>query len=354
MTSRERIKLVLDHKEPDRVPIQDAPWPSTIARWHREGLPEEIPLEEYFGFEFVNIGADLSARFPTQILEKNETYILATTSDGGKRKNFRDYSTTPEVVESPIKTKEDWFKLKERFKPDFKRIDWASFFNNYHQKRAEGKFICFGGATGYDRFQSLMNTERLLCLMVEDPETARDMFDTVANLLVETCKMLLKEGYEFDAAFLYNDMGYRNSSLFSPKTYKELIFPGDKYMFDFFHKNGMKTLLHSCGNVKPLLPHLIEAGLDCIQPLEVKAGMDLIELKKLYGDKLAFMGGIDVRKMVGASKDSTAIEEEIKTKFAVAKKGGGYIYHSDHSIPKDISFQDYLKVMELVAKYGKY
>ena len=354
MTSRERVKAVLEHREPDRVPIQDAPWGSTVSRWHREGLPEEIPVEEYFGFEFVQLGADLSARYPVQTLEKNENYILTTTPDGGKQRNFRDYSTTPEVVDTLVKTKEDWFKFKSRLQSDYKRIDWATIYNQYHRAKADGKFICFSAGVGYDRCQVFMNSERLLVLMAEDPETARDMFETVGKLAVDVCRLLLKEGYEFDGAFLYNDMGYKNSSLFSPKMYRELIFPTDKYIFEFFHHNGMKTLLHSCGNVKPLLPSLIEAGLDCIQPLEVKAGMDLVELKKIYGDQLAFMGGIDVRKMVDAAANPTAIEEEIKTKFEAAKKGGGYIYHSDHSIPKNISFTDYRKVMDLVKKYGKY
>ncbi|MFH2068609.1 MAG: uroporphyrinogen decarboxylase family protein [Candidatus Omnitrophota bacterium] len=354
MTSRERIKAVLEHREADRVPVQDSPWGATVSRWHREGLPEEIPVEEYFGYELIQLGADLSARFPIQILEKNENYILTTTPDGGKAKNFRDYSTTPEVVDTQVKTKEDWFNFKPRLQSDYKRIDWATTHNRYHQMRAGGKFICFSAAVGYDRCQGFMNSERLLILMAEDPNTARDMFETVGKLAVDTCRMLLKEGYEFDGAFFYNDMGYKNSSLFSPKMYRELIFPIDKYILGFCHENGMKTLLHSCGNVKPLVPFLIEAGLDCLEPLEVKAGMDLIELKKIYGNQLAFMGGIDVRKMVGAAADPTAIEEEIKTKFESAKKGGGYIYHSDHSVPKNVSFQDYQKVMELVGKYGNY
>ncbi|MCS7180258.1 MAG: hypothetical protein NZ891_02775, partial [bacterium] len=96
----------------------------------------------------------------------------------------------------------------------------------------------------------------------------------------------------------------------------------------------------------------IEVGLDCLQPLEVKAGMDLIELKEKYGDKIAFMGGIDTRLM--SDPDPSKIEEEIKKKFEVAKKNGGYIYHSDHSIPNTVSFQQYCYVIELVKKYGIY
>ncbi len=354
MTSRERIKMVLEHREPDFVPIHDSPWTATIARWHKEGLPEEIPVEEYFGYEMVILGPDLSARFPYTVLEKNKDYILASTPDGGKIKNFRDYSTTPEIVDTYVKTKDDWLSIKKRLQPDFKRIDWVTLANRYHQAKAEGKFICFGAGIGYDRCQGLMSSERLLLLMADDPKMARDMFETVGHLAVEVCKLMLKEGYQFDGAFLYNDMGYRSSSLFSPKMYQDLLFETDRYIFDFFHKNGMKVFLHSCGNVKPLIPLLIGAGLDCLQPLEVKAGMDLVALKKEFGRDLSFMGGIDVRKMVDATTNPTAIEEEIRTKFEVAKKDGGYIYHSDHSIPKNVSFSDYQKVMELVQRYGKY
>ena len=112
----------------------------------------------------------------------------------------------------------------------------------------------------------------------------------------------------------------------------------------------MKNILHSCGNVTELIPLLIEVGLDCLQPIEVKAGMDIISLKENYGDRLSFMGGIDVRLMAEAGPE--AIEEEIRIKFEAAKKNGGYIYHSDHSIPKNVSFSQYCRVIELVKKYG--
>ena len=75
-------------------------------------------------------------------------------------------------------------------------------------------------------------------------------------------------------------------------------------------------------------------------------------MKKKYQGKLAFMGGIDVRKM--ALDDPEPISEEIATKEGAAKRGGGYIYHSDHSVPDNVSFQNYQRVMELVAAHGAY
>jgi len=350
MTSRERVRMALEHKEPDRVPIQDSIWGATVSRWHKEGLPEEIPVSEYFGFEMVGFGADLSPRFPVKVLERNETYIIETTPYGGVRKNFRDYSTTPEIIDWPIKSKEDWYKIKDRLQPDITRVDWVSSLNAYNRAYEDGKFITYNAAMGYDLFQSYIKTEELLIILVEDPEWAKDMFRTHAILLIEMAKIMMEHGFKFDGAFLFNDMGYRNGLLFSPRTYQKVLQETDAMICEFFHRHNMPVILHSCGNVKELIPYLIEAGFDCLQPLEVKAGMDLLELKPKYGDKIAFMGGIDVRKMT----DPVAIEEEISKKFEVAKKGGGYIYHSDHSIPKNISFEDYKRVIELVKKYGKY
>jgi|SaaInl4_135m_RNA_FD_contig_41_2107137_length_2049_multi_4_in_0_out_0_2 uroporphyrinogen decarboxylase len=352
MTSRDRIRAALDHKETDRIPIHDSPWNATLNRWRREGMPDDITPAEYFDYEMVSIGPDLSPRMPVKILEKNEAYITETTQFGGIRKNFRDYSTTPEVIGWPITTREDWERMKPRLEPDFTRVDWVSSRVKWERATEEGKFITFNAAMGYDQFQLYMNTEELLMALVTEPDWAMDMFRTHADLLLAMAEMMIEKEFTFDGAFLYNDMGYRNGLLFSPDTYRELLLETDKRICDFFHSHDMPVILHSCGNIKELIPLLIEAGFDCIQPLEVKAGMDVVELKALFGDDMAFMGGIDVRAM--SDSDPDVIEKEIREKIEVAKQGGGYIYHSDHSVPKDVSFEQYLRVMELVQKHGIY
>lgn len=131
-----------------------------------------------------------------------------------------------------------------------------------------------------------------------------------------------------------------------------MIFNVDKYICDYFHSRDKKVFLHSCGYVENLIPYFIKAGIDCLQPLEVKAGMDLIKLKKEFGDNIAFMGGIDTR--LYSSNDERLIENEIKLKLEEAKQGGEYIYHCDHSIPHNVSFSQYKKVIDLVKKYGRY
>ncbi len=352
MTSQERIRYALGHKEPDQVPIYDSPWKTTVSNWKKEGLPDSVPVEEYFGYEMVLIGFDCTPRFPVKTLEKSDKFIIQTTPMGGINKNFRDYSSTPELIDRPIKEKRDWPPIKERLYPDYSRVDWVSAFRTYQIAESEGKFIACIDGWGYDILQGYFRSDQLLMAMVTDPDWIKDMILNLANLWMKMMEMMIEKGLKFDGAFFCNDMGYRNGLLFSPETYRRTHKEADEMVYSFCHEHNMPTILHSCGRVKEIIPDLIEVGLDCLQPLEVKAGMDVRELKEKYGDKLSFMGGIDVRAM--ADPDPNVIEEEIRSKFEVAKKGGGYIYHSDHSIPNNVSFKQYQRVMELVRKYGKY
>ncbi|GIX07958.1 MAG: uroporphyrinogen decarboxylase [Candidatus Poribacteria bacterium] len=350
-TPRERIRAALNHEEADRVPIHDTVWGTTLARWRREGMPPDVSPFDYFHYEMVAYGADTSPQFPPQLIEETETYRIERNANGAVVRNWKHQTSTPEMIDFTIKTREDWERHKERFRMNPSRVS-AAALADARRRHEQGYWVCYSGVLGYDKTQAIVGSENLLIAMVEDPEWVAEMFMTMADLIIETAQAMIQLGYPFDGAFLYDDMGYRNASLFSPKMYRELEKPGHAKVFEFFHDHGMPVILHSCGCVKELIPDLLDAGLDCLQPLEVKAGMDLIELKSKYGDRLAFMGGIDVRKM--ADPDPSVIEEEIRTKVGFAKQGGGYIYHSDHSVPDNVSFQQYCRVIELVREYGRY
>ena len=188
--------------------------------------------------------------------------------------------------------------------------------------------------------------------MADDPDWVKDMLLTRARLDLRMAEEMLGQGFDFDAVWTWDDLGFKQRSFFSKDMYRELVLPAHKLTCDFFKARGKFTILHSCGYIMELAPLIIETGFDCLQPLEVKAGNDLLELKRRHGDRLAFMGGIDVRAM--ADPDPAAIEREIAGKLPAVKRGGGYIYHSDHSIPDNISFRQYGRVRELVAQYGSY
>ncbi len=352
MTSRERVLAALNHQEADRVPIHDSPWFTTVIRWHEEGLPAKVSPNQYFGYEFSGVGADTSLRMPTEVVEDTDEYTITWNSNGALRKNWKHATSTPEMMDFKIKTSADWFAHKQELEIGRDRIDWEGGLRAQRHAREQGLWFPYHAATGYDKSQGIIGSERLLIAMAEEPEWVADIFMTHTDLIIGTAGPMMEGGFEFDGAFLYDDMGYRNGPLFSPKMYRDICFPAHKKVCDFFHRYGLKVILHSCGNVTQLVPQLIEAGFDCLQPLEVKAGMDLIRLKEQYGQSLAFMGGIDVRKM--ADLDPRLIEEEIRTKVGIAKRGGGYIYHSDHSVPDNVSFDQYRYVMDLVHEHGQY
>ncbi len=352
MTSRERIALALAHKQADRIAIHDAPWGTTVERWRREGLPPEVSPADYFGYEMVGIGTDTSFQFPTETLEETEEYTIRKGSGGAIVKNWKGRTSTPELVGFTVTTRRAWEENRHLLEMNDSRVDWPRAHEIMDKARRQGKFFFFSSVCGYDKHSSTIGPEALLPALVEDPSWPAEMFLQDAELNIAIVEEMQSRGCEFDGAFLYDDLGYRNATFFSPRTYRELLFPVHKRLCDFFHSRKMPVILHSCGRVTAFLPMLIEAGFDCLQPLEVKAGMDLVQLKKDFGEKLAFMGGIDVRAM--GHPDPAVIEKEISTKIPCAKKGGGYIYHSDHSIPDNVSFQQYCHVMELVKQDGKY
>ncbi len=351
MNSQQRISLALQHKEADRVAIHDTLWATTVRRWQKEGLPKDITPQEYFDYEIVEIGSDTSFMIPEELIEETEEYKIVRNSNGALVKNWKNRTSTPEYIEFLIKDEAKWLEMKPLldWKPD--RINLDNAILNYKNSRKKGKFICYSSPMGYDKTQGFVGTVQLLMAMKDNPKWTKDMFDKSAEMIIEACEEMISKGIRFDGAFIFDDLGYRNGTFFSPSLYKELLFPSHKKVNDFMKSMGIKTILHSCGNISEIIPLLISAGWDCLNPIEVKAGMDLITLKKKYGEVLSFMGGIDVRKM---KEKKSVIEKEIKEKINLKKKNGGYIYHSDHSVPDNVSFSKYKRVISLVLKYGKY
>jgi uroporphyrinogen decarboxylase len=355
LTPQERVRLTLEHQEADRVAIHDSPWGTTVERWKKEGLPADQSPHEYFGYEFAGIGPDLSLRLPTETLEETDTTIVQRGANGAIHRNWKGKTSTPELVDFTIKTRRDWDEHKPRLAYDEARLNLDSVRKTHDDARAKKLFLTFGGGIGYDSNSSgLLGPIRLLTAIVEEPDWVADIFLSQADLCVRIVEELYARGITFDAAFFYDDLGYRNGLFFSPRAYRELLQPAHRRYLEPFKRRGLPCILHSCGNVTELVPDLIHSGWTCLQPLEVKAGMDLLGLKRKFGDVLAFMGGIDVRKMAAADEHPAALEEEIRTKVGLAKQGGGYVYHSDHSVPDNVSFASYCRVIELVKQYGAF
>ncbi|HUT75493.1 MAG TPA: uroporphyrinogen decarboxylase family protein [Armatimonadota bacterium] len=352
MTSRERILTTLQGGVPDRIGRADSPWSETIARWRREGLGENEDVGVRFGFDFGGLEwTDLSLRLPVEVIEDTDEYTIQRDANGVLRKDLkRDSGHTPQWLEHTIRTRADWERLRPRLVWSDDRIN-ASVKETYDRNRERGLFVHFAGVEAYEATWPVWGQVGVFTQMMDDPDLIGDCFATYTDLIIASAARMLEMGIDFDGAWFYGDLGYRNSTLFSPALYDRLLFPQHKRMCDFFNARGKPVLLHSCGRIQELIPRFIEAGFAAIQPLEAKAGQDVRELKRIYGKAITFFGNIDVRKMSGTREE---LREELLSKLAVAAKDGGYIYHSDHSVPPTVSWDNYCYLMELLDEHGRY
>ena len=197
--------------------------------------------------------------------------------------------------------------------------------------------------------RALVGTKRLLISFIRGPRTISYIFDVLGKFLAEAGKSLIDAGV--DGLWAWEDLGYSGGPFISPRLYREFLAPIHKRIFAPFRKRNLPVIYHTDGDVRKLMPDLIEAGVTALQPLEAKAGMDVRELKEKYGDKMAFIGNIDVRKLSGTLRE---VKEEFMSKVPVAAEGGGYILHSDHSIPPTVPLKNYKYLLKLNEKYGRH
>ncbi len=352
MTSWERFKRMYEHREADRIPIIDEPWSGTLRRWRREGMPEGMDWCDYFDVDKLGIiNIDISPRMPEITLEETDRYYIRTSPWGVTMKHFKEEDSTPEFLDFTITTQEAWDQAKKQMTLEDDRIPWEMLRQNYDKWRAEGRWIRAVFWFGFDVTHSwMMGTENTLIAMMEEPELVEDMFDTYLSRCETLFSRIWDAGYHFDEIFWYDDMGYKGTTFFSPNMYRSMLQPYHKRAVDWAHNRGIYAQLHSCGDVMTLLPDIVATGVDALNPLEVKAGMDAFKIKKEYGDRLVLHGGINAVLW----NDKDAILEEIDRKVPVLKENGGFIFSSDHSIPNSVSLENMKVIVEEVKRVGRY
>lgn len=340
-------------QEIDRIPMFDSAWAGTIRRWHNEGMPQNVSWEDYFGFDkIIRVCPDNSPRFEKRIIETTDRYRIETTKWGGTQKVFNELDSTPEGLAYYYNSIEKWEEAKASMKIYYDdRIPWKYLEENYPKWKADGRFIQLVVWFGFDVAHSyMMGTENMLIAMLEDPDWVQDIFDTYLKTSLDLCQRILDAGYEFDGILWYDDMGYKGSPFFSPSLYCELLKPYHKKAVDWAHERGLVTELHSCGFIDPLIADIVEIGVDMLNPLEIKAGMDPFKLKNIYGEKLAFHGGINAQLW----DDIELVKAEMERVIPAMKEGGGYVFASDHSIPNSVSLKNMAEISRLAHELGKY
>ncbi len=352
MTTRERMELTYAHREADRAPFYDFPWESTIERWHTEGLPEGVCWQDYFALDRTyTILVDNSPRYPVEILEQTEEYTVRRSEWGVTIRQWNHHGGTPEFLDYTVTDKDSWDKARQRMTPSRDRIDWKKLEREYRLRRRRGDWFEGMAWFGFDVTHSwMLGTERLLVALIEDPQWCRDMFGHYLEVSLALLEMVWDAGYEFDVLTWYDDLGFKLGQFMSVDMYRDLLKPYHRRAVEWAHSRGVKVRLHSCGDIRPFLPEFHDIGIDCLNPLEVKAGVDPLELKRQWGDTLVLHGGLNA---VLWDKPEEIIAE-IERVVPVLKSGGGYIFASDHSVPDSVDFATFSRIVEAYKRVAAY
>lgn len=356
MTGKERIERILKHQPVDRIGLFEHFWNDTYKEWEAQGYLNGEDFTSHFQFDMMeswpfNLVANLD--FEPEIVSETEETITLRDGNGAVLRRHKLHDSTPEHVDFMVKDREGWEKIKPLLmEPDERRIDFEGYRKTRERAKKEGRFFVWSGVNVFESIHPVCGHENMLVGMALDPEWIMDMADTFSHLTVELQKILFeREGYP-DGIWYYEDMGFKERPFMSPAMYCEMIQPYHKRTIEYAHAQGLPVIMHSCGFVEPLLPHMIEAGIDCLQAMEIKAGMDLLRIHRKYGDKIALMGGIDVRALY--SNDKAVIDKELEAKIPEVKQGYGYILHSDHSIPKTVEHDIYCYFIKKGLELGRY
>jgi len=357
MNGIERISQILKHQPTDRIGLYEHFWNDTCAAYTQQGfIKEGENPEEHFGLDIAlcwpfNMAIDVEFE-PVIISEDNRTKTIKD-GNGAILRRHKLHDTTPEHIAFTIVERKDWENVKHMLleNPE-RRIDFKMYREAKTAAERAGRFFMWSGLNVFECLPPVLGHENMLMGMVLDPDWIGDMTQTYGELIVRLQDILFeREGFP-DGVWYYEDMGFKERPFISPKMYHGLILPVHKLTIGYAHSKNLPVTMHSCGFVEPLLPGMIEAGIDCLQTIEVKAGMDLLRIYREYGEKIALMGGIDVRVLY--SNNRTCIDKELERIIPVVKQGYGYIAHSDHSIPKTVEYETLRYYFERVLEIGSY
>ena len=371
MNHSERILMTLGfEKRTERGAVLETffPWDKTINRWCEEGLPKEYSpsrlyppadgymgrylsdqmsdpvyaYERYLGFDGVK---RMAFRIPFScfdetVMEETDTYMVRLDTDGWVRKYHRN-SNLVEEVKAPVTGEEDWNALKEKV-----REHLALYCTDENIRKVYGRYVAGHEAGDYSiRFRltgffwlsrMLMGIEEQMYAFYDMPEVLHDM----NQFAVDIYKEYLDKVFDIiqpEVLLLEEDLSGCNGPMISPDIFNEFV--GDYYrqLFPFLKEKGVKNVfIDTDGDFNRLIPDFIEAGVDGFLPMDVNAGMDIVQVRQLYPG-LKFIGGFN---KLTIEEGKEAIDREFERILPVIRSGG-YVPGCDHQATPDSSFDNY-------------
>ena len=357
------------HRDAPILKMEYGYWAGTIRRWYAEGLHAETPIPEsmgrgdsvrgeIMGFKpggFVDrdihdlFGMDdwlrriplnnfIYPHFEEETLEDHGGWRIYRDEWAVVRRESKGRDTPTALIRGPVESMQDWESIKEeRLQPSMDgRLpqDWDRLCSEYADR--DYALILGGGHGFYGTPRYLIGDERLLVTFYDNPNLIHAINDHLCGLWIALYDAVLNDT-SADIALIWEDMCYKNGPLISPTMFEVFLLPYYKRLCGFFKDHGIEVILvDTDGDARKLIPSFIEAGVTGLFPLEVSAGMDLVELGKAF-PRFQLIGGVDKKAL---SKDQSAVDVELaRIEAALAK--GGVIPSVDHLVPPDVSWANF-------------
>ncbi len=365
----DRMNKTLRHEEPDRVPISDFFWGGFMRRWREElGLSEDANPYYYYDLDWIVTVPNMDPwiRSFETLKETPDEVVIKTGFGAILRKVF--HCPMPEFINWDIDTLE---KLEAaRFDPPDDRRRFFAAGDNQIAGVGDGfernsppwvetvkslwpDFPVYGSMIECSECMTrLIGPQNHMMWMALEPERFAAILKRVGHFYLDCAKASMDAaGPWLDGFVIWGDVAYKKGTFMRPDFWREHYKPWVKAIAAEAHGRGLPVIYHGCGNVQAILEDYIDAGIDAYNPLEVKAGMDVVDLRRRFGHRLGFCGNSDIQ--VWEKGDREAIRREVLHKLN-AGKGGGLIFQSDHSVSSAVSGHTYDYIVKLVREYGRY
>jgi len=352
MTDRERFNRQMHYLPVDRCfNMEFGYWEENFQQWDifvENGIKNNAQADRFFNFDRIgNVGGRIwmSPAFESRILEETENTRITINGNGLIAEVPKDgHDTIPHYLKASIQTPEDWKREKEvRFNRDdpARRVDVQALKKAYPPDREFPLGVGCGSMIG--RIRDMLTFEGVAYAIYDYPDMLEDMVETACLLVEDFLDQVLGE-IDFDYASGWEDICFKNGPIVSLDFFTNVVVPRYKRIGKKIRQHGIDLWYTDCdGDVRPLLPGFMEAGINCLFPYEVNSCAHPVELLDEYGKELRIMGGVDKMEL---AKGPDAIKAYL-TSLVPAVERGGYIPFCDHRCPPNVKTEYYLYYLDL-------
>ncbi len=377
LTSRERVLLALNHEEPDRVPIVfggDGSTAMLVPAY--ENLKQHLGIESETrlfdrAFQYARIDEEVMAYFQADIRPLVGPTSASYASVNGPDDTFTDgwgitWKRPPggyyyDMISHPLQRARTPKDLVEYPWPDPEMLlDLSGLVDGARQLQREGQHAIMGIAEGigsiFETAWYLRGLPEFMMDLADNLELAHALLRRLTDIVKAIMLQFLREvGGYIDLLRVADDLGMQNGPIISPKMFREVVKPYMQEYYSLIHNStDARLLLHCCGSVYPIIEDLIEIGVDVLNPIQISAkDMEPERLKREFGDRLCFCGGIDTQRVLPRGTPEE-VREEVRRRIRELAPGGGYLLAAVHAIQPDVPPENICAMFEAALSYGQY